>query len=96
MKQKLAFSQKVFAGLTEGNLVKAKEAAQAMKLLNKLELFARRKSPAYRRQLRMFEFANDEIVEGAENNNLERATLAYTQLSISCISCHRQLRRAAK
>ena len=92
MKQKLGYSQKVFAGLTSGDMAQVRQSAQAMRLVNKLESFVRRRHPAYRAQLRVFQLANDEIIKGAEEQNLERATLGYTQLTVSCISCHRHLR----
>ena len=50
----------------------------------------------YRRQMAMFEFANEELVRQANAKNVEGATLAYNQLTISCVQCHRVVRDTKK
>ena len=92
MQQKLKHSQKVFAGMVEGDLVQVEESAQHLQLINRLESFARRRSTEYRTQLRLFRYANNEILKGAKEKNLDRVTLGYNQLAVSCVACHKQLR----
>ena len=92
MKQKLQYSQKIFAGLTMGDLVAVEDDAKQMKLINRLESFVRGRSNPYRTQLKQFQFANDEIIRGAREKNIERVTLGYNQLSVSCVMCHKHLR----
>lgn len=96
MKQKLQLSQNILAGLTAGDFEKITASAESMSVLNHLEGFVRRQSPGYKAQVTFFQFANDELIRAAHQKNLERATLAFTQLTISCVNCHKQLRAAPK
>ena len=36
------------------------------------------------------------LIRAASDKNLEAATLAYTQLTISCVNCHKLVRAAKK
>ncbi|HEY6166486.1 MAG TPA: hypothetical protein VI454_00510, partial [Verrucomicrobiae bacterium] len=36
----------------------------------------------------------DALVKAAKNQNLDAASLAYFQLTVSCVSCHKYLRGA--
>ncbi len=64
-----------------------------MRRLCELEGFARRKdTKAYRAQLAIFEFANDELLRNVDEKDIEGAALAFTQLTLSCVNCHKQLR----
>ena len=53
-------------------------------------------TPQYKGQLNAFWFANDALIQAADEKNLDAATLAYTQLTISCVNCHKQVRAAEK
>jgi hypothetical protein len=94
MKKKLEFSQQILAGITTADFDKVVENGQAMRSLSKIEGFIRGQTPGYRTQLQIFEESADEIVRQAKNDNVEGATLAFTQLTISCVNCHKQLRAA--
>ncbi|MGE0756443.1 MAG: hypothetical protein AB7O38_05465 [Pirellulaceae bacterium] len=92
MKQKLSHSEGILEGLTRGNLDLVSKHATAMKALNKIEYFVRREPAGYRTQLHQFQFAIDELVRTAQAGNLDGATLAFTQMTVSCVNCHKQLR----
>jgi cytochrome c556 len=94
MKQKLDRSKDILEGLSTGDFDKVAKAAQALRLLSKIEAFARGGTPGYRKQLENFEDATDEIVNQANNDNLEGVTLAFHQLTSSCVKCHKQLRKS--
>jgi hypothetical protein len=47
----------------------------------------------YQTQLQVFRFASNELVRLAEEKNLDGASLAYTQMTISCVNCHKFLRQ---
>ena len=94
MQQKLKHSQKIFAAMVEGDLFQVEDSARHLKMINRLENFVRGKSRDYRTQLKLFQFANDEILNGAKEKNLDRVTLGYNQMTISCVKCHKQLRKA--
>jgi len=80
--------------LAIGDFEKIAENAQAMQGLSKVEWFIRGQAPGYRTQLEDFLDANKEIIKQAERDNLEGSTLAFTQLTISCVSCHKRLRES--
>ena len=92
MKKKLDYSQNMLAGLASADFDKITENAQAMQGLSKLEWFVRGQAPGYRTQLEIFLDANAEIIKQAKQDNLEGSTLAFTQLTISCVNCHKHLR----
>ena len=92
MKKKLEHSQNILSGLASGDFDKIAENAEAMQGLSKIEWFIRGRTPGYRTQLEIFLDANAEIIKQAKQDNLEGSTLAFTQLTISCVNCHKQLR----
>jgi hypothetical protein len=93
MKKKLEYSKDILEGITTEDFETVQRAATAMQRLSDLEGFVRRKdTKAYRAQLAVFEFANDELLRHAEKKNIDGAALAFTQLTLSCVNCHKQLR----
>jgi len=96
MKTKLSFSQNILAGLTDGDFEKIRKNAQSLNVGSYLEKLFRGDNPDYKRQLSLFDFANRELIRQAEEKNLDGATLAYTQVMISCIQCHKVVRGAKK
>ena len=96
MKKKLDYSQNILSGLASGDFDKIVENAEAMQGLSKVEWFIRGRTPGYRTQLEIFLDANGEIIKQAKQDNLEGSTLAFTQLTISCVNCHKQLRASKR
>ena len=96
MKKKLDYSQNILAGVTSEDFDKIADNARAMKGLGKFEAFVRSRNAAYTRQLQTFEEINDEIIRQADNDNVEGVALAFTQLTINCINCHKVLRQHTK
>jgi hypothetical protein len=94
MKKKLDYSQNILAGIANADFDKIAESAQSMQSLSKVEGFIRGQMPGYRTQLEAFLDANAEIIRQAQKDNVEGAALAFTQLTISCVNCHKRLREA--
>ena len=92
MKKKLDYSQNILAGLAEADFDKIAENAEAMQGLSKVEWFVRAGTPGYRTQLEIFLDANADIIKQAKRDNLEGSAFAFTQMTISCVNCHRKLR----
>ncbi len=92
MKKKLDYSQHILAGITQEDFDKIADNARAMKGLGKVEAFVRSRNAAYTRQLQTFEDINDEIIRQADKDNVEGVALAFTQLTINCVNCHKVLR----
>jgi hypothetical protein len=96
MKQKVQASQAILAGLSSADFEAIGQNAAAMSLVESLERWVRADSPGYRTQLRLFEFADRELIRAAREKNIDAATLAFNQLTISCVNCHKIVRDAAR
>ena len=92
MNTKLNASKSILEALAKGDFEKLKSQAEQMRLIGKLEGFVRRKNPDYKAQLQTFELSNLELVRQAKRHNVEGATLAFNQLTTSCVACHVMLR----
>ncbi len=95
MDVKVTESQKVFAALAEADFAAILQSTEKLKTLSGLEGFVRRSTPGYRTQLRLFEFAVQDIEEQSRRANIEGVALGFNQLTLSCVNCHKQLRRPA-
>ena len=96
MKRKLNYAQNILAGLTSADFDQVKQSAKQMQGLSKIEGFVRGRTPGYKSQLQVFQEATDEIIRQADRESVEGATLAFTQLTITCVNCHKQLRELAE
>ncbi len=96
MKQKLVASQNVLAGLTKGDFDMIAKNAKSMLVVGYLEKWVRADIPEYQKMTKDFEFANKSLVEAARDKNLDRATIAYVQLTFSCVDCHKIVRGETK
>ncbi|WP_286178369.1 hypothetical protein [Stieleria mannarensis] len=92
MEKKLKHSQAILRGLAMGDFEDVKYNAGRLKLLNRVEGFVRRRNPDYRLHLNTFSRVSAEIERQAEKQNIEGATLAFNQLTVSCVECHKSLR----
>jgi hypothetical protein len=96
MRQKMTASQKILEGLTKEDFELIRVNAQAMHFMGYLEAWARSDTPGYGEQMQSFGFANGALVRAAKDKNLDGATLAYTQLAVSCVQCHKIVRGKSK
>lgn len=92
MEKKLQHSQALLRGLATADFADVRYNAQRLKLLNRVEGFVRRRNPEYRAHVLNFSRVVSEIDRQAEQENLEGATLAFNQLTVSCMECHKSLR----
>ncbi|MBX3415157.1 MAG: hypothetical protein KF708_20905 [Pirellulales bacterium] len=93
MQKKLEYSQRILSGLATEDFEALRKNATAMQNLNRIEGFARRRdAKEYRTQLQIFEYANSELIRSANQQNIEAGALAFTQLTLSCVNCHKVIR----
>jgi hypothetical protein len=97
MKKKLEHSQSALRAIAIEDFDALRASATAMRRLSDIEGFARRTdAKEYRAQLQIFEFANDELIRHVKDKNIDGAALAFTQLTLSCVNCHKHLRDEKK
>jgi hypothetical protein len=96
MKQKLAATQNILAGLTKADFPAISGSANTMLAVSYLEKYVRSDRPGYQTLMSEFEQANKMLVVAARDKNLDGATVAYLQLTISCVNCHKIVRDAPK
>jgi hypothetical protein len=92
MRMKLEYSQRILEGVTKADFSMIEDNALKMRGLTRFERFFRGRWDGYKEQLQTFQQANDELVKQARKDNVEGATLAFTQVTISCVNCHKKLR----
>ncbi|ODT98645.1 MAG: hypothetical protein ABS79_05540 [Planctomycetes bacterium SCN 63-9] len=96
MKHKLASTQKILEGMTKADFEMIRKNGAAMQVVSYLEEWVRADVPDYKAQLQAFERANGALVLAARDKNLDGVTIAYTQLMISCVQCHKLVRETKK
>jgi len=92
MSMKLEYSKRMLEALTAGNFTEMTKTAQQMRLLSKLEGFVRNRNPDYAEQMHAFDLANKQMIRQSRRGNIDGATLAFQQLTSSCVACHVSLR----
>ncbi len=92
MRTKVEHSQKVLSALATEDFEAITASATAMKNLSVLEKHVRAGTPGYRTQLQIFRYANDDLIRQAKKQNIEGSALAFHQLTLSCVNCHKALR----
>jgi hypothetical protein len=92
MKRKLESSQKVLEALAMNNFDQiSKHAGELVSLSNQAEWKALR-TPEYEFFSNDFRRSANEMVKKAKDKNIDGATLAYVQLTFSCVRCHKYVR----
>lgn len=96
MLAKTEYAKNLLLGLTEGDFAKIETNAKQLSVVDFFEYLFRTKNVDYRRQIVIFENANQELIRHAKAKNLPGATLAFNQLTASCVQCHQIVRDAKK
>lgn len=91
MERKLDHAQAVLTALAREDFDALGTNADALLTLSE-EQWISRDSPEYRAQLKDFWVVLEGIKTAADQENLDGATLAYVQMTLSCVRCHKYLR----
>lgn len=94
MKFKLHYSQSILEGIATENFALIATNAVNLSRLSQSAEWAVRQTADYQRLTREFSQAADNLHERALKQNVDGATVAYFQLTVSCVNCHRYLRDA--
>lgn len=95
MEKKLALANEALAGVVTRDFDKISRNADQMLKLAKTE-WVQKDSPEYREQLKDFWIVVDGLKTAADEKNGDGATIAYVQMTLSCVKCHKYLRNTEK
>jgi hypothetical protein len=92
MRQKLHHSQKVLEGLATANFPMISRSAEELIQLTKSEEWHVLRTARYQLFSNEFRRTAEDLVAKAESKNLDGAALAYVEMTLSCVRCHRYVR----
>ncbi|KAF0181456.1 MAG: hypothetical protein FD161_129 [Limisphaerales bacterium] len=92
MKAKLESSQKVLEGIATENFVTISANAQKLAALSQAAGWQARQTPEYKQYTAEFRRHAEALQKAARDENVDAASVAWFQLTISCVNCHRHLR----
>lgn len=92
MAQKLKSSQQVLEGISVGNFKKITAGAEQLIQLTKTEEWLVHKTPKYQIHSNEFVRAAETLIRKSEEKNLDGATLAFFDMTMSCVRCHQYVR----
>jgi hypothetical protein len=92
MQFKLYFAQGVLNGIATENFSLVETNAQKLKALSQSVDWRLRTTREYQRLTSDFQRATESLERAARNRNVDAATVAYFQLTTTCVTCHKYLR----
>jgi hypothetical protein len=96
MKRKLENSQRVLEGLALNNFDKISKHAEELINISKQAEWKIIKTPDYELHSNEFRRSVEEMVKKAKDKNLDGATLAYMDMTFSCVRCHKYVRETRR
>lgn len=92
MRFKLEYTQKVMEGIALEDYELITFNAARLKALGQSADWRHRQTAEYQRHTGEFVRHAEALARAGERKNLDAATIAYFQLTMSCVQCHRYLR----
>ena len=93
MVQKLKESQALLEGLALNDPAKVQASAEELLRISKEAQFRKRLNTAkYELQANTFQRAAETAIEKAKAKNIDGATLAYVEMTMTCVRCHQHTR----
>lgn len=92
MQRKLAEAQNILGALVLEDFKQIESSAGELVLISQEDQWTRRPSERYRNLALEFRWAAEKLKNEAEAKNLEGTTLAYMQVVMSCVECHKVVR----
>lgn len=96
MRRKLQDTQAVLNGLAVKDFGMIEASSEALILLSAKAEFQLLKTPEYRRYADDFRRDAEALSRAAKQKNLDEAALAYVQLTLNCVNCHKHVRDVRK
>lgn len=92
MQKKLTHSQKVLEGIVLNDYDKIGDNAQELIRISKAVEWKVLKTPQYEMHSNEFRRSAENVAQAAKNKNIEGATLAYMDMTMVCVRCHKHVR----
>jgi hypothetical protein len=92
MQAKLAHSQRVFAGLALADFESIARGANELALASQASSWQVLQTPEYARYSAEFRRSCESLRTAARAENLDGAALAWMEVTMKCIQCHRYVR----
>ncbi len=92
MKKKLSHTQKALEGIALNNFETIQSSAEELIALSKQAEWMIIRTPEYELQTGSFRRSAQDLVKAANNKNVDGAALAYVELTLSCVKCHKYVR----
>ena len=89
MRQKLEHSKGVLEGLATENFDLIAKNAEKLRAMSQGPGWKSYDNPGYAWRINLFRRNVDALVKSATDRNLDGATLAYVNLTMSCVECHK-------
>jgi cytochrome c556 len=92
MQRKLKHAQKVLEGLAINDFDKIADNGNELLTISKLAEWKAVKTPRYATYSNEFQEAVEKLIKNAKDKNLDGATLAYLEMTSTCVKCHKHVR----
>jgi hypothetical protein len=93
MVAKLKESQALLEGLTLNDFAKVqKSAEELLKISQTAQMRKALNTPRYEQHANSFQRAAELVIEKAKAKNMDGATLAYVDMTLTCVRCHQHTR----
>ena len=92
MAAKLKHSQKLLEGIALADFKKIESSAEELIDLTKTEEWLMHKAPRYEMHTNEFRRAAETLIRKAKDKNIDGATLAFFDMTMSCVRCHQHVR----
>jgi len=96
MRAKLTNSQNVIEGLATENWDLIEGGAARMLVMSKATEWTVGDGPQYKQDTNDFVNACKQLITQSKVKNIEGTTLAYLQLTMNCVECHKHVRASQK
>lgn len=92
MQQKLKHSQKILEAIATNDFDNLSKHADELIILSKEAEWKVLKTPRYEAYSNDFRRNAESLIESAKEKNLDAAALAYVDLTLNCVKCHKHVR----
>ena len=96
MRMKLEPAKSILEGIAVGNYQAVRRSTEQIRLLTLDENWMHIQSESYREQTKNFERSLNLLKRMCDEKDMDGVTLAYMQVTMRCVECHRSLRDSVK